>query len=99
MPRLTPPKKPGRFKAGGDPEALACALNVHVSTVYHLLQCSGDIGSTAVMQRGRFFRITPIRQDRNFLPQRLRHRFNSAADNTRNITGSNQCPISGQRTR
>ncbi|KAK7103949.1 hypothetical protein V1264_018737 [Littorina saxatilis] len=102
MPRLTPAKRQraaGRFKAGGDTEAGADALNMHMSTVYHLQQCFADTGSTAVMQRSGIPRSTSIRQDHQILRQRIRNRFHTATDTARKIIGNHQSPIGGQTAR
>ncbi|KAK7099853.1 hypothetical protein V1264_022900 [Littorina saxatilis] len=96
MPRLTPEQREravGRLSAGDDPEAVAVAFNVHLSTVYRLQQRFVNIGSTADAQRSGRPRVTTQRQDRQILRHHLRNRFHTANETARNTVGNHQRPI------
>ncbi|KAK7103623.1 hypothetical protein V1264_018489 [Littorina saxatilis] len=102
MPRLTPEQREramGRLLAGDDPEAVAVAFNVHLSTVYRLQQRFVNTGSTADTQRSGRPRVTTQRQDRQILRHHLRNRFHTANKTARNTVGNHQRPISGQTIR
>ncbi|KAK7093744.1 hypothetical protein V1264_007439 [Littorina saxatilis] len=102
MPRLTPEQREravGRLSAGDDPEAVAVAFNVHLSTVYRLQQRFVNTGSTADTQRSGRPRVTTQRQDRQILRHHLRNRFHTANETARNTVGNHQRLISGQTIR
>ncbi|KAK7106741.1 hypothetical protein V1264_017962 [Littorina saxatilis] len=102
MPRSTPEQREravGRLSAGDDPEAVAVAFNVHLSTVYRLQQRFVNTGSTADTQRSGRPRVTTQRQDRQILRHHLRNRFHTANDTARNTVGNHQGLISGQTVR
>ncbi|KAK7114313.1 hypothetical protein V1264_000391 [Littorina saxatilis] len=104
MPRLTPEQREravGRLSAGDDPEPVAVAFSVHLSTVYRLQQRVVNTGSTADIQRSGRPRVTTQRQDRQILRHHLRNRFHTANEfeTARNTVGNHQGPISGQTIR
>ena len=88
-----------RLTATDDPDAVAAAVKVHLSTVCHLQQRFMAAGKTADGPPSGRPHVTTPRQNRHTFRHHWRDPFKTADETDWNTIGNHQMPISGQTVR